>query len=118
MADEIDLNLLGEQIRRLQADMHDLKSRSARTDADVLALNEHVASVAERLESLERRSVIGFDAVDKGFDSVDRRFDYVYQRFERIDVELAALRAEMAEMRAENSRNLEIILTAIGEQRG
>jgi hypothetical protein len=82
--------------------MRDLKSRSARTDADVLALN---------------KAQTGIGAVDQGFDSVRRRFDYVYQRFERIDVELAALRGELAEMRAENPRNLETVLTAISELR-
>ncbi len=96
MPDEIDLNFLGEQIRRLQADVRDVKGRMARTDADVLALNEQMVALNERLESLERR-------VEAGFDESRREF--------------AVLRAEMAGMRSEMSRNLEIVLTAIRELR-
>jgi hypothetical protein len=49
MADEIDLNFPGEQIKRLQADIRELKTRTARTDADVLALNEQLAALNDRL---------------------------------------------------------------------
>ena len=104
MADEIDLNFLGEQIRRLQADVRDLKARNARTDADVLALSE-------RLEALERR-------VDAGFEAVDHRFDQVDQEISSLKREVHVLRMELREMRSEMARNFEIVLTAIREQRG
>ena len=96
MADEIDLNFLGEQIRRLQADLRDLKERTAQTDADVLALNEQMVAISERLEALDGR-------VDDGFGESRREFQLV--------------RTELAEMRGEMTRNLEIVLTAIREPR-
>lgn len=60
MADEIDLTFLGEQIRRLQVDVRELKAREARTDADVLALNA-------RLDGIEGEMVRRFELVDDQF---------------------------------------------------
>ena len=76
--------------------MPDLKARTARTDADVLALNEQMVAISERLASLGGR-------VDDGFGESRREFQLV--------------RTEVAEMRAEMTRNLEIVLTAIREPR-
>ena len=103
MADEIDLRFLGEQIKRLQADVRELKTRSARTDADVLAVNEQLATLNERIEILNER--VG---------SLDGR---VVEGFAETGREFAVLRIELAEMRAEMARNSEIVLTAIRERR-
>ena len=107
MADEVDRKFLGEQISRLQADMRELKTRTARTDADVLALSE---ALSERLDTLERR-------VDSGFAVVDQRFEHVSEHLLRHDREFAVIRTELAEMRGEMTRNLEIVLTAIPQAR-
>lgn len=104
MAEEVDLNFLGGQMRRLQsdvrelkADVRDLKTRAARTGADVLALDEQLATMNDRFAALEQR-------VDGGFDEVGR--------------ELSVVRSQLADIRPEMTRNLEIVLTAIREQRG
>lgn len=108
MPDEVDLTFLGEQIRRLQADMRELKTLAARTDADVLALNEQLAAIVERLSALEGRVEIGFDLTTKRFLRTDERFDAIERRLEVID-------SQIAEMRQENTRNLEVVLQAIQE---
>ena len=66
MADEIDLNFVGGQIKRIRADVRDLKARTARTDADVLALSD---ALSERLDTLERRVDSGFEVVDNSFET-------------------------------------------------
>jgi predicted nuclease with TOPRIM domain len=104
MAEEIDLNFLGEQLKRLQADVRDLKTRTARTDADVLALNEQLAAMNEQMVTLNERLESLEGRVESGFDESRREF--------------AVMRAEMADMRSEMTRNLELVLTAIREQRG
>ena len=110
MAEEIDLNFLGEQIKRLQADVRDLKARTARTDADVLALGE-------RLEALEQRVDAGFAAVDQRLERVEREISDLKREISDLKREIDVIRMEMREMRSEMARNFEIVLTAIREQR-
>ena len=90
MAEEIDLRFLGEQIKRLQGDVRQVKSDMAQADAKLEAFRETVddrfehqielikssfGSLSQELASF-RGSVGGrFETIDGRFESIDGRFE-------------------------------------------
>jgi chromosome segregation ATPase len=68
MAEDIDLRFLGEQIRRLQGDVRQVKSDLAQMHADNVKVESDVAALSASLTRIEGKL--------EGFrESVDDRFD-------------------------------------------
>jgi archaellum component FlaC len=104
MAEEIDLRFLGEQIKRLQGDVRQVKSDMAqmrtdvggelsRADAKLEAFRETVDDRFEQqielikssFRSLSQEIATFRESVDDRFKSIDGRFDSVDSRFKSID---------------------------------
>jgi septal ring factor EnvC (AmiA/AmiB activator) len=68
MAEEVDLRFLGEQIKRLQGDVRQVKSDMAQIRADNVKVESDVAALKADLTRIENKL--------EGFrESVDDRFD-------------------------------------------
>ncbi|MEA2821753.1 MAG: hypothetical protein QOJ86_3757 [Bradyrhizobium sp.] len=102
MAEEIDLRFLGEQIKRLQGDVRQVKSDMAqmrtdfgaelsRVDGKLEAFRESVDDrfdqqielIKSNFRILSQENATLRESVDARFDSVDVRFDSVDARFDQ-----------------------------------
>jgi chromosome segregation ATPase len=105
MAEEIDLRFLGEQIKRLQGDVRQVKSDMVAVKADLNRADGRLEAFRETVDdrfdqqielvkltfgrlsqeiALLRDSVDGrFERVDGRFEQIDRRFDQIDGRFEQ-----------------------------------
>ncbi|MBB5045526.1 chromosome segregation ATPase [Rhodopseudomonas rhenobacensis] len=68
MADEIDLRFLGEQIKRLQGDVRQVKSGMAEVRADSVAVKSDVGALGTALSRMERQLEAFRESVDDRFD--------------------------------------------------
>lgn len=68
MADEIDLRFLGEQIKRLQGDVRQVKSEMAEVRADSVAVKSDVGALGTALSRMERQLEAFRESVDDRFD--------------------------------------------------
>ena len=83
--DAVSLEFLGEQLKRVQADIRDLKGRVLLVESDQGDLRRDVARVEVKIDVLLER-------VDDRFDQVDRRFSDL---FRVIADQFAALRNDL-----------------------
>lgn len=114
MAEEIDLRFLGEQIKRLQGDVRQVKSEMAqmrtdvgvelsRADAKLEAFRETVDDrfeqqielIKSNFRSLSQETARLRDSVNSRFDSVDARFNSVDARFNSVDGRLDSVDARL-----------------------
>jgi hypothetical protein len=85
MADEnIDLTFLGEQIKRLQTDVRDVKARMLLLESDQGELRQDFLRLERKFDVLVERYDNRFDHVDDRFNQVDARFNQVDARFNRL----------------------------------
>jgi hypothetical protein len=89
MAEEIDLRFLGEQIKRLQGDVRQVKSDMAlmradnvKVDSDVVALNAALSRVEGKLEAFR-------ESVD---DRFDQQIELLKSSFRSLSQEIATLK--------------------------
>jgi len=68
MAEEVDLRLLGEQIKRLQGDVRQVKSDMAQIRADNVKVESDVAALKADLTRIENRLEAFRESVDDRFD--------------------------------------------------
>jgi hypothetical protein len=97
MADEnLDLNFLGEQIRRLQSDVRDVKAR-------MLLLESDQGELRQDFLRLERKFDVLVERYDNRFDQIDDRFSRLYgfleEQFRLVSDELRELRIEVGSLK-------------------
>jgi outer membrane murein-binding lipoprotein Lpp len=68
MAEEIDLRFLGEQIKRLQGDVRQVKSDMAQMRADSVKVESDVAGLKADLTRIESKLEAFRESVDDRFD--------------------------------------------------
>src|ERR1700730_10444200 len=93
MAEEIDLRFLGEQIKRLQGDVRQVKSDMAQADAKLEAFRETVDDrfehqielIKSSFGSLSQELASFRGSVGGRFETIDGRFESIDGRFESID---------------------------------
>jgi peptidoglycan hydrolase CwlO-like protein len=68
MAEEVDLRFLGEQIKRLQGDVRQVKSDTAQMRADNVKVESEVAALKADLARLESKLEVFRESVDDRFD--------------------------------------------------
>ena len=97
MADEnLDLNFLGEQIKRLQSDVRDVKAR-------MLLLESDQGELRQDFLRLERKFDVLAERYDNRFDQIDDRFSRLYgfleEQFRLVSDELRELRIEVGSLK-------------------
>jgi len=68
MAEDVDLRFLGEQIKRLQGDVRQVKSDTAQMRADNVKVESEVAALKADLARLETKLEVFRESVDDRFD--------------------------------------------------
>ena len=68
MAEDVDLRFLGEQIKRLQGDVRQVKSDTAQMRADNGKVESEVAALKADLARLENKLEVVRESVDDRFD--------------------------------------------------
>jgi len=68
MAEEIDLGFLGEQIKRLQGDVRQVKSDMAQMRADNVKVESDIAALKADLTRIETKLEAFRESVDDRFD--------------------------------------------------
>ena len=68
MAEDVDLRFLGEQIKRLQGDVRQVKSDTAQMRADNVKVESEVAALKADLARLENKLKVFRESVDDRFD--------------------------------------------------
>ena len=68
MAEEVDLRFLGEQIKRLQGDVRQVKSDMAQMRADNVKVESGVAALKADLTRIENKLEAFHESVDDRFD--------------------------------------------------
>lgn len=91
---EIDFNFLGELIKRLQADLRQVRTEQLRQEVDITSLRAEMAA--------------GFASVDARFAAVDARFAALEQ----------SLDARFDQVHATMATNLAVVLAAIEGAKG
>ena len=88
MAD-IDLQLLGEQIKRLQGDVRDVRARILLLENDQAELREDFRRLETKVDFLVERTDDRFDRIDQQFV---RLFQTLSQQFAALKQDIEALR--------------------------
>jgi chromosome segregation ATPase len=94
--DRVDLNFLGEQIKRLQGDVRLLKTDGAQTRADLSRLEGEVAGVRADVTRVENRLDAFAERVDDRFDQIiellKSSFRTIDQKIDRVDSKVDSLK--------------------------
>jgi hypothetical protein len=97
---EIDFNFLGELIKRLQAELRQVRTEQLRQEVDITSLRAEMAA--------------GFASVDARFASVDARFASVDAQFRALD---KSLDVRFGQVHTTMAANLAVVLAAIEGRR-
>jgi hypothetical protein len=65
MSEDVDLCLLGEQIKRLQSDVRDVKARVLLVESDQGELRQDFSRLESKVDALVERTYDRFDRVDQ-----------------------------------------------------
>ncbi|MFL5074822.1 MAG: hypothetical protein ACJ8D8_06000 [Microvirga sp.] len=86
---EIDLQFLGEQIKRLQSDVRDVKARMLLFESDQGELRQDLVRLETKVDAL-------VESADDRFDRLDERFVQLFQvlnqQFASVKQDIEALR--------------------------
>lgn len=94
MAENVELQFLGEQIARLQSDVRDVKARVLLVENDQSQLREEVGRLDRKLGALSERVENRFDQVEERFDRFGNRLDLAFQALgQQLDGSRAEIRA-------------------------
>ena len=104
MADEnLDFNFLGEQIKRLQSDVRDVKARMLLLENDQGELRQDFLRLERKFDVLVERYDNRFDQVDDRFNQVDDRFNrlvgFLEEQFRSVSDELRELRVAVGSLK-------------------
>jgi predicted nuclease with TOPRIM domain len=89
MSEDVDLCLLGEQIKRLQSDVRDVKARVLLVESDQGELRQDFSRLESKVDALVERTYDRFDRVDQQFV---RLFQTLSEQFTAIKQDIEALR--------------------------
>jgi chromosome segregation ATPase len=90
--DRIDLNFLGEQIKRLQGDVRVLKTDGAQTRADLSRLEGEVAGVKADIMRMDMRIDTFAERVDDRFEQM---IELIKSSFRTLDQKLEDVRSDL-----------------------
>jgi septal ring factor EnvC (AmiA/AmiB activator) len=89
MAEEADLRFLGEQIKRLQGDVRQVKSDMAQIRADNVKVESDVAALNADLTRIENKLEAFRESVD---DRFDQTIELLKSSFRTVSNEIKALK--------------------------
>jgi predicted nuclease with TOPRIM domain len=74
VAENIDFQFLGEQIKRLQSDVRDVKARVLLLESDQGEMREDFRRLEGKVDRLETRIDVLVEHTDDRFDRIDHQF--------------------------------------------
>jgi hypothetical protein len=89
MAEEIDLRFLGEQIKRLQGDVRQVKSDMAQMRVDNVKVDSDVVALGAALSRMEGKLEAFSESVD---DRFDQQIELLKSSFRSLSLEIATLK--------------------------